>query len=349
MGFLQAGRRKSEGRFFLAAEELLPFLLELLCFHLLYLAIGACVAVGRGEGQHDDVLPVLPLFLLVDGQYDIHLLPSLHVGAGIAQVAHGLFGLDPWPSAHGPSGTSLQAEVQAQALCLLSRMANQLLPLRAEAFHMLFRAWPVGRVSHLSVKELHAFDARLGNGLQVACDAFAADAAVQEMEPRLGIKDAMGLTERQAVGLREGTAEHGRVGHHATACRSNVPVRLCMDVSRAKAQKKRQEHTADEHESDGCLHRKKCYSSCKVTDKRAENKKKTGFILFLPSESNFERQLKVTDKRAENKKKTGFILFLPSESNFERQLKVTDKRAENKSSATRQFPIRHSLLYNRVR
>ena len=45
------------------------------------------------------------------------------------------------------------------------------------------------------MKELNTLNPRCRDGLKVASDALATDAAVEEMEPSLGIEDAVGMKE----------------------------------------------------------------------------------------------------------------------------------------------------------
>jgi hypothetical protein len=45
------------------------------------------------------------------------------------------------------------------------------------------------------MEELNALDTGFRNGLEVFCDTFLSYAAVEEMEPSLGIEDAVGMKE----------------------------------------------------------------------------------------------------------------------------------------------------------
>ena len=70
----------------------------------------------------------------------------------------------------------------------------------------------------MTVEELYALDARGCNGLEVATYALAPYVAVDEMEPRFGKENAVGMQKRLFVGSAKRTMEQGRVGHGWT-CR----------------------------------------------------------------------------------------------------------------------------------
>ena len=205
MGVLGIRGLQGEAGVRLSTEKLFPLLLMLLGFDRFHLTIVARIAFGSREGQHDDVLPVAPFLLLRYWQLNVHLLAAHNIRPRIAQVAHGLLGLNPRSAAHGPARTGLQAEAQSQTMRFLGRVANQRLPLRTQALDMFLRARPVGRVAHLSVEELHTLDTRSGDGLEVAGDALATNAAIEEVEPRLGIVDASRMQESILVTLRKRT------------------------------------------------------------------------------------------------------------------------------------------------
>ena len=96
-----------------------------LCLHLFYLTVLVRIALGSRKGQHGNVLPVTPVLPMWDRQFHIHLLASRHIRPRIAQVAHGLLGLNPRAAAHGPTRTSLQAEAQSQTVRLFCRMPHE--------------------------------------------------------------------------------------------------------------------------------------------------------------------------------------------------------------------------------
>ena len=184
--------------------------------YVLVLHRAAGVVLWRGECQHADVAPVLPVGCGGHGKHGVYLTSGRHIRAAHGQMAHGLLGTNPRTAARGPSGTCLQAEAQPQAMGLTGGVAHQFLPLGAQAFDMFLRAGPIGRVADFPMKELYARDTGRGNGLQVFLDTGMADVAVHEVEPRLGVEDT-GRTGKVTVVLRvEGTAEQGRVGHGRT-------------------------------------------------------------------------------------------------------------------------------------
>ena len=181
--------------------------------HRRHLAVVARVALRSGEGQDGNVLPVAPLLFICSRQLHVYSLASGDVGSRVGEVAHSLLWLDPRPAARSPARARLQAEAQAQAVGLLGSVPYQRFPFRAQAFHMLLRAGPVCRITHLPVEELHTLDARSRYGLQVARYALAPDAAVEEVEPRLRIENAVGMPESRPVGIRERASQPRRIGH----------------------------------------------------------------------------------------------------------------------------------------
>ena len=120
-------------------------------------------------------------------------------------MSHSLFGRNPRAAAHSPTRTSLQAEAKSEAMSLFGSMLDKRFPFRTQALHMLLCTWPIGRVTHLSMKELNTLNPRCRDGLKVASDALATDAAVEEMEPSLGIENAVRLEENLTVALRKRT------------------------------------------------------------------------------------------------------------------------------------------------
>ena len=68
------------------------------------------------------------------------------------------------------------------------------------------------------MEELHALNARRGDSLQVASDAFASDIGVDEMEPRFGIEDAVGMQKGHLVALRERASQFCRIRHCLIGC-----------------------------------------------------------------------------------------------------------------------------------
>ena len=109
-------------------------------------------------------------------------------------MTHGLFGFNPGPAAHSPSGTRLQTEPHTQPVRLGGGVAHEVLPFGRQALYGLLGPGP-NIIVHASVKELNALYARLSDSLQVACDTFPTYVPIYKVEPCLGIEDAVRVLE----------------------------------------------------------------------------------------------------------------------------------------------------------
>ena len=75
-------------------------------------------------------------------------------------------------------------------------MAHQLFPFWRQTLDVLFSSRPVGGVALLSVEKGDAGYPHIGYGLQIGGNSRFADAAVEKVEPCLGIVDFVGLAKR---------------------------------------------------------------------------------------------------------------------------------------------------------
>ena len=189
-------------------------------------AVAVIIILRCGERQYGYVAPVTPRLLVWLCQQGIGQGSSGKVCPAVTQMSHGLLGLDPRPPAGRPTRTGLQAEPQAQTVCLFGRVAHQFLPLGTQTLDVLLRARPVLGVAHLPVKELHALYARGRDGFEVLRNTLTPDTPVEKVKPRLRIVDAVGMQERLLIGPTERPRQLLLAGY----CR--ITGSLCRDVIR---------------------------------------------------------------------------------------------------------------------